>query len=287
MSMQGTSETEPETRRAPRARALRRDEPSTHRMSVDEVRAFIRQFEPEPPPQVAFGPHDADEDADVEEVASEREPPTLLYRGRRRTAARIAGCEPGTLLGLGAASWLETVRPLTPGPRGPRAGSSGSAGRPDHTVASVENVTTLRSLPAHRKALAARSVLLWRGRARWAAGALALLILTAPLLLFALRERDDDASEPEATRPLAQPRLDARVGAAPGGTLGAEGATQERMDDVRRASALMMTGDSAGALEAFRVLSRAWPEHPALSRVVRLLEHELRACAAQGGAACR
>ena len=41
------------------------------------------------------------------------------------------------------------------------------------------------------------------------------------------------------------------------------------------------------ALGGVRALSRGWPEHLALAHVVRVLEQRLRACAAQGGAACR
>ena len=293
MSRQCTPETQPELREQ---RARGRDELSTHRMSVDEVRAFIRQFEPEPPPRVVADA--SDHELEALESSASPEPPTLLYRGRRRVAPRAVVPEPGTLLGWGAGAWLETARELTRHPRG----------KPDARAASSTHAIERASLaPAHgpcrapapcraargapRRPSARLRVRVWRRRVRWAAGVLAALVLSAPLAMISLRSEVDATSEPITTDPTApalpEPALRARMNLPDGVTLSAEGATQQRMEDVRRATTLMMTGDSAGALAAFRALSRGWPEHPTLPRVVRLLEDELRACAARGGAACR
>ena len=282
MSQQCTRETQLHSREGRRARGPR-DELSTHRMSVDEVRAFIRQFEPEPPPQVTSD----DEELEPHASTASVEPPTLLYRGRRRASVGAAVPEPKTVLGWGAGAWLETARELTRHPRASpttHASASVSAGvdvvrRDDLAPARCESASRRLTSASHR-------VGLWRRRVRWAAGVLALLLLGAPLLMLVRR---DDVEDLIGGLPAGVPADGARnePGAATRDvTLGTEGATQQRMDDVRRATTLMMAGDSAGALEAFRALARAWPEHPTLPRVVRLLEDELRACAARGGTAC-
>ena len=256
-----------------------RHEVSTHRMSIDEVRAFIRQFEPEPPPRV---PSQDVDDLEPRDPTAAPEPPTLLYRGRRAGRARAPVAEPGTLMGWGVRAWLESARELTPHPRA----SASPPSLPDRQVldatpaASSERASGPLPLPAGQR------VWQWRRRARWSAGALAVLVLSAPVLMRSLGERAAIAPQPGA--PASEESTGVRQNeAARAVTLATEGATQQRMDDARRATTLMMTGDSAGALHAFRMLARAWPEHPALPRLVRLLEDELRKCAAQGGAACR
>ncbi len=105
------------------------------------------------------------------------------------------------------------------------------------------------------------------------------LIAFAPVLMAVVRR----ATGPDAPATVQELVRVSRV------TQGLDPATQERADGVRRATELLMEGDSAGALSAFRALSRAHPEHLALGHVVHSLERELAACARgdDDGAACR
>lgn len=242
-----------------------RDEPSTYRMRADEVRALIRRLEPQPPPHASVAPYD-----DVAPTR-EREPPTLLYKRSRRRD------EPETLRGLGTFTPHETTS----------APSPAMDVAPDCThECAVELPPDERRAPLRARVPASERVRTARRRSIAVGCVIVALLAIAPLLMALVRRTtgsDAPAAESELVRGGLPVEASARARVVTHATLPA---TQGGVDPVRRATELLMDGDSAGALSAFRTLSRAHPEHFALGHVVRSLEQRLRACA-EDVAACR